>query len=424
MDALEQEHDRKIVPLVVASGIELDMDREEDLGHPERPWLWEELHGNCPVGTLQCATCGWPLYLRERRYPGYTRRIVSLYRHGERLDPGAPESDEHKAFKARIAHVAEREGFDAVIEARAQDSLRITDVVVVGDSASVGWEVQLSPISSRSVADRRDLAVRDRLVPSWICTRKSVKAVANRVPYGRVHEHTAREISNVLDLRVQSGYRRIGLDRCNGQHRSGSWHRGRRCEGWHGRPLPMDPEEQPSFDDLVRKTATGDIVAVHWPRPTQFAKEFWLWTPKTDANDFWDIELDAAPVAAIQVLPTDDAPAIGLTRTHTAPILTNPDGFPHETLAPGARARPTIHGISAVGGHLGLAPHQRCPSGNPADPRPDGRTRACPECEAKPGFDPRTHGLDRSQSASKGPVMTASQAPNDSNAQPSRLSNS
>jgi hypothetical protein len=157
----------------------------------------------------------------------------------------------------------------------------------------------------------------------------------------------------------------------------------------------MDPEEQPSFDDLVRKTASGDIVAVRWPRPTKFAKEFWLWAPKTDANDFWDVELDASPLPEIQALPTEDAQAVSSTRTHATPKLTGPDILAFEHLAPATRSRPTIHGISAGGWHLGLAPHQRCPCGNPADPRPDGRTRACPECEAKPGFDPRIHGTQK-----------------------------
>jgi hypothetical protein len=52
-----QGHNHKIIPVWAAEGIELEMARE-DLGHPDRPGLWAELHGKCPQGVLVCKTCG------------------------------------------------------------------------------------------------------------------------------------------------------------------------------------------------------------------------------------------------------------------------------------------------------------------------------------------------------------------------------
>jgi hypothetical protein len=306
---------------------------------------------------------------------------VCVYQPGQVSEDHQPESPEHRAFKERIVAVADREGFATAMEARSGDGARVTDVIVRGDQAGIGWEVQLSPISAEHVQRRRGLALRDSLTPSWICTSPSSQVV-DRVPHGVVHEYTARHIENLLDLRIRSGYRRIELRRCTGSDRSTPWHRGRRCGNWHGRPANVDPDGQPTFDDLVRKTAAGQIVAVRWPRPTRLRREFWLWAPRQDAEQFWDVELDAAP--AFEAIPAQrEAPHVGFERTHNLAPLTpaeDPDSRDQARVTQFGRLPIVVHGTSAAGWSQGLAPHQRCPCGNAAPPRADGRRRSCAAC--------------------------------------------
>ncbi len=79
----------------------------------------------------------WDLYFRERQRPNYVRRVVSVYRQGERLDLSAPESAEHQAFKARIARV------------RDQNAGEVDLVLETPDGRVAGIEVKARATPSR-----------------------------------------------------------------------------------------------------------------------------------------------------------------------------------------------------------------------------------------------------------------------------------
>jgi hypothetical protein len=118
---------------------------------------------------------------------------------------------------------------------------------------------------------------------------------------------------------------------------------------------------------------------VRWPRSTRLRKEFWLWAPREDAQRLWDTDLDAAPVA--NLIPTQpDGPRVGFVRSHVARPLEQHEPDIDRVVRRLERAPVVVWGTSAAGWSTGQAPHQRCPCGNPAPPRADGRRRTCPDC--------------------------------------------
>lgn len=149
------------VPIDVATGRRLDMDRE-DLGFPDDPELWSRLYRNCGVGVLVCADCAETspkrfLYLRERR----GHREVCTYGLERVIAAGLGESDEHHALKDKVCELACRQGLTAEQEVAGGGGQRRTDVVVLGGVAPVGWEVQLSAIHPDQLRRRIRLAVDD-----------------------------------------------------------------------------------------------------------------------------------------------------------------------------------------------------------------------------------------------------------------------
>ncbi|WP_460444701.1 competence protein CoiA family protein [Angustibacter aerolatus] len=333
------EHEHERVPLVVATGQQLDMTRP-DLGHPDDPQLWDRLHHNCKIGVLVCARCAEAspkryLYLQERRGQrilcGYTREQVEA--------AGLGESDEHHALKDKISALAARHGLVAVQESADDARTRRTDVLVRGGDVEVGWEVQLSPIAPDQLRRRIGHAVRDKLAPSWLTTvgTKAFTTTIDRAPACGIQKMHHEDITAAADLAVQQGIKHLDVVKCTAQ-RGAPWHRGLRCTGWHAQPAPTDPEGgHPTLSQMVELTAAGDLVALEWPRNVMNYKKPWMWVPKADVARMRDVERPYLQSVGLLVeqdeadgvlLPGQAGFHIGPTRDELAEASLNVAGHP------------------------------------------------------------------------------------------------
>jgi competence CoiA-like predicted nuclease len=99
----------------------------------------------------------------------------------------AGEGELHKALKNHTAELADREGFGVKVEDRATHGRRRTDVTVKGaDGRRIGYEIQISPITSGSVDTRTRTAVSDALTPLWLVTSENSLAI-DRAPWARLN---------------------------------------------------------------------------------------------------------------------------------------------------------------------------------------------------------------------------------------------
>lgn len=253
-------------------GIEVNLS-EPDLGHPELPDLWDLMRSDrrpVPERGLQCMECRaarphcpeW-MYLVERD----GTRFASHFNPEIADHPTSNESDEHKAYKERVATTAERAGFNAELEDRAADGKRRTDVLVRGaDGRSIGWEIQLSYATLASVRKRSRIARQDGITPLW-ASPDDTREFINRVPWALLPDATFREIKNGKGLLIRGGIRALEFYRCSFQDPIGAQYdcpvKGHsRCGQLHGM---WKPAQRMELDDLVRATGAGEYVPIIVP---------------------------------------------------------------------------------------------------------------------------------------------------------------
>jgi hypothetical protein len=268
----------------VAYGIELNLSHE-DLGHPDRPGLWEELHGHCRPGVLKCVEClqrdpGCPQYMYVRVSRG--RRIACHLNTGIRAHPAA-ESPRHRALKERIALTAERAGYRARLEDTANDGSRRTDVMVHGtDGLLLGCEVQVSHITPQAVIHRGRIAFQQHIRPLWTVDDTRAAPI-DRVPWARIDNLpleilTAR--NNRLDVR--GGVRTLRMERCDERRVSPCPQRGRgRCGRWHGEWDPLGI----ALEDMITRAAAQGLVPLYQRRNTGRGG-WWMWVSDLDKQEF------------------------------------------------------------------------------------------------------------------------------------------
>jgi hypothetical protein len=289
-DADHDDHEK--VPLVVATRLRLDLTRA-DLGHPDRPDLWAELHGNCGVGVLVCAACATDsprryLYLRER----HGHREVVEYSRAALEAAGVAESAEHRTLKDKITQLAEQQGLVAEQESGNARRSRRTDVVVSGGSVQVGWEVQLSGLKPTKLRRRITTASSDGLAPSWLTMvgTPGFTAIIDRAPACTTKALQPLEIATADDLLISQGLKHLAIVPCT-FHRTEGWHRGLQCTGHHAQPVGLDPAKHPTLSDMIRLSAGGDVVALEWPRKLKLGyNRPWMWVSKSDAQAFYEAE--------------------------------------------------------------------------------------------------------------------------------------
>lgn len=266
---------------------------EPDLGHPELPDLWELLKADdrpVPQRQLQCPQCRdsrpdcpeW-MFLTERD----GRRFASHFTRGIADHATSNESDKHKAFKERIATAAERGGYSAEVEDRAEDGRRRTDVLVKGErNLAIGWEVQLSYASLDSVKKRTRIAQGAGITPSWMVL-DDTREFVNKVPWTLTNDMSWKDISKGRRLPIRGGVRLLEFHVCDGNNplpcpvkkvgRCGESH-----PNWMSIGNTFDRFQ---LDDLVRLTAAGEYVSVVVPH--ERLKNRW-WVRAADRDRFLD----------------------------------------------------------------------------------------------------------------------------------------
>jgi hypothetical protein len=216
------------------------------------------------------------------------RRFAAHLRHGE--SQWAPESDEHKALKERIARAATTAGFTATIEARAPHGHRRTDVLVQGNDVLLGCEPQLSPISVSSVRRRSEIAYDDGITPLWT-TNDRAATVIDQAPWARIDQMPWRlYLKPNLEMPVRGGIRRLTSVRCTPGTVCNDRKLHRACTGWNHH---FEPVELPRFDDLIVRAAAATLK----PLKQQLARgALYFWATADDVAEV-TITPGSSPVA-------------------------------------------------------------------------------------------------------------------------------
>lgn len=247
--------------------IDLDLSRD-DLGHPERPGLWDEIHrpGHFRPGLLVCREpddagreCRQVMYVKV--LPG-GRRIACHLNSAVGAHP-TRDTSHRRALRDRIARGAQQAGFDAVLDEDPRSGRRRTDVLVRGAGGrSIGWEVQLRPITARSVTDRSRQARAGGVTPLWTVFDRSSEAI-DRAPWTRLDRIADWRRIAGTQLNVRGGVRELRMERCDERRAEPCPDRGwGRCHRWH--PV-WDVALGVYLEDLIARTAGGEYVPLFEP---------------------------------------------------------------------------------------------------------------------------------------------------------------
>ena len=270
-----------------AVGGVLDLD-QDDLGHPEAPNLWRILleDRKRPVAErgLFCPTCiksrptqpEW-MYVYERQ-DGMKIAAHNNPNHKSH----ANESDEHLAYKERIARAAQEGGFQADLEVRTPDGKARSDVRVIGaNGQEFGFEPQLQRSSALAIR-KRDRVRRERGInPVWHITDPYHELI-DHAAWARTDSDLPAHFIRESLLEVRGGIYHLLMEKCdrfNSQicpvMRTG------RCGQYH----PTWKIAARQLDDLVRDIAAGEYVSVvqRFGRMTR-----WFWTPAADRQRYVD----------------------------------------------------------------------------------------------------------------------------------------
>lgn len=279
----------------VGRDIELNL-TEPDLGHPTLPGLWEELRADrrpVPERQLRCIQC------RHAR-PECPEWMFLNERHGVRFathfnptiaDHAATnESDQHKAFKDRIAGAAQLGGHAVDLEDRSESGKRRTDVLVKGaDGLAIGWEVQLSYASLDSVRKRARIARGDGITPMWAAVDQTREFI-NKVPWALMPDMPWKQISDGRRLLVRGGVRALEMRKCDWQGSPDACPvlgRGR-CGKRHAIWASMLGIQ---LDDLVRGSASGEFVPIIVPGK-RITNRWWV---RASERDQWADSVGGLP---------------------------------------------------------------------------------------------------------------------------------
>ncbi|WP_329392083.1 competence protein CoiA family protein [Streptomyces sp. NBC_01716] len=205
----------------------------------------------------------------------------------------AQESEKHKAMKERIARSAARHGLDVQVEARSPDGRMISDVLVSGAGARVGWEAQYSPISSGSVRRRSTKARDNNIAPLWV-TGDASSALIDRAPWARVDDVPWQRIASPLAMVIRGGVRHLQVWKCDTSSERPCPTTGQACgkyhSGWFLPALCLPQERATLLDELVVTSADGEHVPLrvrnmHDPRRVSY-----LWALESDVTRWHNLD--------------------------------------------------------------------------------------------------------------------------------------
>lgn len=233
-----------------------------DLGHPNLPRLWEEIHyGNTRSGEL---VCGLGHAMSVRQLGDGTRWAYHLVKsdgetHGV--------SDEHKAMAEWLYQNAERQGFRAEVE-RTSDSRRFrSDVRIEGaNGIRIGGEIQYSPagasdLTQRSGMVRTNKMLREGVTPLWLAPSSNAANIRDRLPSAVFGDLPLEVIRPDNRIQIISGPVKSIVDDHWVTPQDCPRLKGGYCTGKHVRLAAT------GFDlaDMVFRVATGNLVIIRRP---------------------------------------------------------------------------------------------------------------------------------------------------------------
>ncbi|RPF38641.1 hypothetical protein [Streptomyces sp. TLI_185] len=266
-------------------GITLDL-TEADLGHPEYPRLLDEIYGNYQPDLLYCLEAhedeGFicPGFLAIRKVNG--RPHAMHVAKGERPETKA-ESDLHKALREYTVKVASGEGFRVTGTEGAERGKHRTDVTVEGGGRRrLAYEIQLAAIAGGSVDERTRSAFRDGLTPLWLVNNENAIPI-DRAPWARLNVQSWRDVTDRAALPVRGGIKQLHMSRCDWSNPVPCPQQGAgRCGGRHAL---WEPVRGLYYDDVIRRTAAGELVSLYLPHPA--GRRGWhMWVTPTDKDEF------------------------------------------------------------------------------------------------------------------------------------------
>ncbi|MEY9906099.1 hypothetical protein ABIA35_002316 [Catenulispora sp. MAP12-49] len=277
----------------------------DDLGHPDRPGLWEEIYKPDPSRPrlLRCMAiddddgteCPEAMYILVRD----GLRIASHWRSGAK--PHRNEGPKHKALKERIANVAQRAGFAADVEDVSADGTRRTDVLVGGgDGGPIGWEIQFSHITGPAAIKRTATAKVHGITPMWTVDHDRSQVI-DRGPWNRLDKITDwRQIAG-KQLNVRGGVRTLRMERCQKGFGPCPVKKRGSCGDWHGVWLAA---RGVYLDSFVAETAAGEYVPLYRPATTRRGGNY-MWVTPVDKAEFLQDRTEVDPYAGVGTLETE-----------------------------------------------------------------------------------------------------------------------
>ena len=274
----------------------------DDLGHPDRPSLWDEIYKPDPSQPrhLRCVAsddddgteCPEAMYVQVRdglRIASHLRREAKPHRN---------EGPKHKVLKERVAAVAQRAGFDVEVEDVSTDGSRRTDVLIDGgDGGPIGWEIQFSHITGPAVIKRTATARKHRITPMWTVDNDRSQAI-NRGPWNRLDKITDWRQAAGKQLNVRGGVRTLRMERCQKGFGPCPVKKRGSCGDWHGVWLAA---KGVFLDSFIAETAAGEYVPLYQRGTTRRGGSY-MWVTPVDKVEFLQGQPETDPYAEPETL--------------------------------------------------------------------------------------------------------------------------
>ncbi|RAN98248.1 hypothetical protein LAH08_04232 [Micromonospora noduli] len=288
----------------VKLGIDLNLSRA-DLGHPDRPGLWQELRSRTVhASELRCMgacyrndpDCPEWMYLKGNPDGTGLRQAVHLNSSAARNHPDAVESDKHKALKDRVATVSQRAGFSVEVEARSSTGKRVTDVLVRGEGGLLlGHELQVSKLSVPTIKRRIAIARMDGVLPMWTTDNPAVQ-VEHRAPWATIPPTNAGWVRTGHELLVSGGARSAEVERCGRRGPYCPVTRGRPCGQLH---VYLEAALGLNLDTLVVGAAAGAWRALE--QTDSRGRPMYYWVTADDMERYLNDRAGRRPVPNIEL---------------------------------------------------------------------------------------------------------------------------
>jgi hypothetical protein len=257
-DLLDETESESISIIRAADNLQINLSRP-DLGHPEIPDLWEQIHHHgSRSGELVCGK-GHPKAVRQyrtgRRW-AYHLIKSDCAEHG----PGP----EHEALAEWVGKRGERDGWNVSLNSWSASHASRPDVHIHGASGiNLGVEIQYSrmdDISERSGVARSTKLLRQGYTPMWVAPDFNARNIRERLPSAIFNDLPLHVIKSTDRITIHSGPVKPLLWRHDQDRQQCPRRKGGTCNGWHLGGVRSYGLE---LGDMVNLAATGQLVVVH-----------------------------------------------------------------------------------------------------------------------------------------------------------------